>query len=147
MDTITASSTGLTPGGPFQQGIGEALVQHPTANFVYSPGDASMNLAAVAVSDAHNKQVLVVGGTGGTQSLAQIRDGQVNAVTAAHSAEWMGYGAMDELNRIFNHQPTVPEGVGVAYITATQGLPPVGSNYTPAINFKADYAKTWGVKS
>jgi ribose transport system substrate-binding protein len=143
--TITASSTGLTPGGQFQQGIGEAVVKYPTANIVYVPGDSSMNLAAVAVSDAHDKKVLVIGGTGGAESLVQVRDNVVNAITAAHSAEWMGYAAIDEVNRIFNNKPTVPEGVGVTYITATHGLPPAGSDYTPSINFEADYAKIWGL--
>jgi len=145
VDTVNASVTGLTPGGQFQQGIGEAVVKYPTANIVYTGGDSPVILAATAVADAHVKNVSVVGGTGSAESLAQLRDGQLAAITAEHSAEWMGFAALDELNRVFNHQPTVPEGVGVTYITATHDLPPVGSDFQTSINFEADYAKIWGV--
>ena len=71
----------------------------------------------------------------------------MTAITAAQDFRWLSYGAMDELNRFFNHQPSVPEGIGPTVVDPNHaGLPAAGQAYTSPIPWLQDYKKLWGVK-
>jgi ribose transport system substrate-binding protein len=137
----------LTPNGPWISGIREQLVKNPDANAVLFPYEAfSLTLGGIqAIKSAHSNAI-AFGGVADPGGIDAVRDGELKAITNARSTEWEAYGAIDELNRYFNGKPAVPEGVGQALVTKGHNLPATGDVYQPAINFKADYDKIWGIK-
>lgn len=148
VDDVQWADADTAPNGPWIQAFTAALAKNPTANSVFIPFDSLMTTSGglEAIKDSGLK-LIVVGGNGNDPQVVQaVRDGQVTAITAAQDFRWLSYGAMDELNRYFNHQPSVPEGIGPAVVNATHGLPALGQAYTSPIDWIADYEKLWGVK-
>jgi ribose transport system substrate-binding protein len=136
----------LTPNGPWISGIREQLVKNSDANAVLFPYEAfSLTLGGIQAIKSAHVNAIAFGGVSDPGGIEAVRDGQLTAITNARSVDWEAYGAIDELNRYFNHKPAVPEGVGQALITQGHNLPASGDTYIPSINYKADYDKAWGV--
>lgn len=143
---IPFTSSDYTPGGVLSQGFKASLVKYPEANSVYvfteaavEGGEAAKSLEAAGLSD----KVTSCCGAGSGTLLNLIREGKWTAA-AAHSAEWMGYGSMDDMNRVFNGEPTVPEGIGPVLVTKEKNLPS-GSDeeYAPSFSIPAKYEELW----
>lgn len=61
----------------------------------------------------------------------------------------MAWGAVDTMNRLFNGQPPVPQGIGYRVIDANHNLSPEGQGYSPPnppIDLEGTYLKSWGIK-
>jgi ribose transport system substrate-binding protein len=139
------SSADLTPNGPWIQAFRTSLLQHASATAIYFPFDVNIvgagGARAVQASGLH---IVTAGGSGSAAALDLVRQGLQDMVIA-HSPEWLAYGAMDELNRIFAGQPTVPEGVGLRVVDKAHNLPAAaGGAYESPINWLAAYDKLWG---
>jgi ribose transport system substrate-binding protein len=138
-----------TPNGPLVQRFRAAVTQNPTVNSVFMPVD--VNIVGLGgpqevQRDIGKGKVQIAGGSGSSAAVFElIRQGLVQEVTA-HSPEWVAYGAMDELNRAFNRQKPVPQGVGVRAVTMQRNLPPSGSGYVSPIPWQSDYKKLWSSK-
>jgi ribose transport system substrate-binding protein len=143
VDTLTWNNADLTPGGPWVQRLRAAVVQHPDANAVFLPYDPNIILGGPVVSKALPKAVSV-GGSGEAPEIELVRQGKVTAITSAHDGEWMGWGAMDNINRALNGQDTAPEGIGFLAVDANHNLPPSGKAFKSPTDFKAAYEKSWG---
>jgi ribose transport system substrate-binding protein len=64
----------------------------------------------------------------------------------ARSDEWVSWAAMDELNRHFNDQPSVSQGVGFVSIDKDHNMPATpGDGYQTPVDFKTIYKTAWGV--
>ena len=147
VDKVNWTIEDLSPSGPWIPALRNALLQHPNATYLYIPFDfqwAGVG-AAQAVAQSGLK-IKTVGGIGDPAGMALISQGLLYASPTARPGAWMAWAAMDELNRAFNHQPAVPEGVGFTLVTKDHNLPS-GSNarFEGNIDFRAAYLKAWGV--
>lgn len=139
--------TDLAPNGPWVSALRNALVQHPDADYVWWPFDTNAGYSggAKAVLQSGSKAKVVSGG-GAADVLDLVRAGQVYADGLAWDGAWATWGAVDELNRHFNGEPAVPEGIGFVAVDKSHNLPSSsGETYTSAVDFRSLYKKAWGV--
>jgi ribose transport system substrate-binding protein len=136
----------LSPNGPWITSLRNALIKYPDATDVWVPFDTMAvengGAEAVATSGSHAK---MVSGLGIANALDYIRSGLISAEGYAQPSAWVSWAAIDELNRYFDGQPAVPEGIGLVAIDKNHNLPPAGQNYASNIPFEALYKKAWGV--
>jgi ribose transport system substrate-binding protein len=142
LDTVNFTSADLIPGGPWVQKLHPALIANPTANYVWLQFDPNVALGTTIVNQ-ELPHAAAVGGSGEADEQDFVREGKLEAITGAHDAAWMGWGAMDEINRALDGKPSVPEGVGPIVETKTANLPPQGSGFVSPINYQAAYEKIW----
>jgi ribose transport system substrate-binding protein len=145
VETVEFAVSDLTPDGPWIQQFRSALGSTPEANAVLLPFDVMVAGAggAQAVKEA-GLELVTAGGSGQAAVIDLVRNGQHSAVTAAHSGEWMGYAAMDNINRVLMGEETVPQGVGFRVVDPEHNLPPEeGQDYVSPIDFKAAYNEIW----
>jgi ribose transport system substrate-binding protein len=136
-----------TPNGPLFQKFNTVLVQHPEANAVILNFDTDVNTAGLskAIVDNGRKSAVVVGGEGYAPALQLIRTGQGLNADPAHDGHWMAWAAVDNLNRFFNGQPLVPQGVGFRIIDKDHNMMPQGKDYATPVDYRSAYKKLWGV--
>ena len=145
IDTVNYTTPDLAPEGSWIQQFRATLAKNPSTNAVFFPFDVQIASAggAQAVRES-GLNVVIAGGSGQATAIDMVRDGMVTAITGAHSAEWLGWGAIDNINRALNGQQTVPQGVGFRTVDAEHNLPDQeGSDYKTPIDFKAAYKTTW----
>lgn len=147
LDDVQWADADTAPGGPWIQAFTAALAEHPTVNAVFIPFDSLLTTSGglEAIKNSGVKPIVVGGNGNDPQLIAALRNGQVTAITAAQDFRWLSYGAMDELNRFFNHQASVPEGIGPTVVDLQHNLPAADQPYTSPIPWQQDYAKLWGV--
>jgi ribose transport system substrate-binding protein len=122
-------------GGALQSKTAAALVRYPTANVVQAPYDAAILLGLGPASRAAGRPIILTGAEGVGPNVALIENGR-QAMAAGWSYEWMGWGAVDGLNRLFAGKPQVDEGIGLQLLdkaSPTRHLP----------DFQAAYEKIW----
>jgi ribose transport system substrate-binding protein len=132
--------------GADKQKLAAAAVKAPNANvisYAFSSMAISGQMSSVVAQMGHD--VLVVGGEGQVANLDLIRSGGVVDAEIAFPVGWLSYGVIDEMNRILNKQPAVPEGVGWAIVDKGHNLGNKGEEYKPPVDYKAEYKKAWGV--
>lgn len=135
------------PQGPWIQQFRSALAKNPTANAAYIPVDAGLSFSGgpQAVMQSGTKMI-TFGGTGGSAGMDLVRTGEMAAVTGAHDVKWMGYAAIDNINRALMGEDTVPQGVGSVVVDKNHSLPTkAGEGYSSSIDWKAAYMKLWGI--
>jgi ribose transport system substrate-binding protein len=86
--------------------------------------------------------VKVAGYEGDPQTIDAIRNG-TQAATIADPAEWMGWQAVDELNRAFAGTP--PANTPVAYRLIDKGNAPDTKGWLGDVDFRAEFRRLWGV--
>lgn len=124
------------------------LRANPSVNYMFSTFDAGAVLAAQGIKTAASKAPLI-GTEGNAPNLAMIRAGGPEIATVATPLEWVGWSAIDELNRAFAGQAPAPQwtpnGAGIPLKIVTKAnIPPAGQSYTGDINYAAAYKKLWG---
>lgn len=149
LEQVDFSSADLAPEGTWIQQFRASLAQHPDANAVFLPFDVNIATAGGAQAiDESGLNLVGAGGSGQAPALDLVRDDKFTAVTAAHSATWMGYAAMDNINRVLQGEPTVPQGVGFRVVDANHNLPDTPeSQYETPIDFVSQYKELWASAS
>jgi ribose transport system substrate-binding protein len=138
----------LVPNGAWINSLRAATTKDPTANAVYFPFDfMATTLGGSQALRTSGIKATMFGGTGGSDTMDLIRNGLWTADTEAYDLNWMGWAAMDTLNRYFDKQPAVPEGVGFVVVDKSHNLPakPGTSYATQQYDYVAAYKKAWGV--
>lgn len=142
VDTIT-----FTPENLFNNSLpaemSTALAANPTANAIQVPEDSVLTTAAVPQALAavnRTKSVEVVGGSDLPQNLGFIKSGAGQEADVSYSLTWVGWGVVDEANRVLDGQPTVAEGIGYQMIDKTHNLAGGGAS---TVNFQKAYLKIW----
>jgi ribose transport system substrate-binding protein len=146
VDTVNYGSPDYGPSGTWINQFRAALAKNPTANATVFASDAMMTFSGgtQAVNGA-GRDILTVGGTGSSTGVDLVRSGDQTAITGAHDPVWMGYGAMDNMNRALNGEPAVPQGVGAVLVDQDHNLPAdPGSDYVSSTDFKSAYLALWG---
>jgi ribose transport system substrate-binding protein len=146
VDEFDFTSPDISPDGPFAERLRAALLKNPDANAVWLPFDSTMTIGggAQAIREA-GRSIVTVGGSGQGPGIDLVRSGQVDAITGAHSPEWMGWAAIDNINRALQGEETVPQGIGFRVVDGNHNLPDEeGQIYQTPIDFKAAYEALWG---
>lgn len=143
VDTVNITAADLLNGNA-KAAIQAALLNHPEATWIKSPYSSATTLALVPALQNYQGHIDVMGGEGFSDEIDYIRSGQVTA-TNAISSTWSGWAAIDSLNSYFLHQKPVKSGIGWTIVDADHNLPPAGQDWTPPIDYKAQYKKAWGV--
>jgi len=148
LDSIKFVSSDLAPGGAFAQALRTSLVKDAsTATALYVPFDVNITAAEGAAEvekQGLTGKLFTCCGSGGAPVLDLVRAGKWSA-TESHSAEWMGWGAIDNINRVLNEEETVPEGIGFVIATKEKNLPenPEEEFNPPGLNWQQEYEKSW----
>lgn len=140
----TVEFTALDAGPKLQQKVEQALLKHPEANAVVTPIDdfVTAGVSAAIMGSGRNDQILSVAGGGLPANMDLIRKDRGEDGGYGISIGWEGYSAMDNLNRLFNGQPTESSGIGVQVIDREHNVAASGI-YQPPIDFKGIYEKAW----
>ncbi|WP_178379951.1 sugar ABC transporter substrate-binding protein [Cryptosporangium aurantiacum] len=141
------TTTDLAPNGPWVNALRNALTKHPDADYVAWPFDTNAvdagGAKAVLQSGSDAK---VISGIGTAPGLDLVRAGQIYAEGVASDSAWFSWAAIDQLNRHFNKQPSVPQGIGYVSIDKDHNLPSEpGKPFTSKVDFRSLYKKAWGV--
>ena len=144
VDTLNVTSSDITT-GKIQAKVQAELLRHPEADWVKSPYTYVTQLGIAPSLGAKAGTLHVMGGEGFAPELDLIRQGKVTAVNII-SSTWTGWASADTLNSVFLGKAPSDSGIGWVIADKDHNVPPTpGSEYVPSIDFKAEYAKAWGV--
>jgi ribose transport system substrate-binding protein len=133
----------LTPDGPYVQRLRAALAKYPQANAVFQPFDANFLVGGAQAVHSFNPTLFQSGGSGYGAEIDLLRQGLIDGITA-HDPTWMGWAAMDNVNRFVAGQPPAPQGIGFVVVDKDHNLPPNGQPYEAPVDYRAAYLKIWG---
>jgi ribose transport system substrate-binding protein len=137
-------------GGKLESKATTALTQHPDANALMAPYDASILLGigpAVATAKAQGRKIILTGIEGLAPNIALIKKGTQD-MAAGVPNQWIGWAAADGLNRLFTGEPQVDAGIGTQTIDATHPVPtdtPYYDGNKKSADYRANYERIWGV--
>jgi ribose transport system substrate-binding protein len=144
VDTLNVTSSDITT-GKIQAKVQAELLRHPEADWVKSPYTYVTQLGIAPSLGAKAGTLHVMGGEGFAPELDLIRQGKVTAVNII-SSTWTGWASADTLNSAFLGKAPANSGIGWVIADKDHNVPPTpGSEYVPTVDFKAEYAKAWGV--
>jgi ribose transport system substrate-binding protein len=112
-------------------------------NVFFSGYDAALGFQMQGLSQAGITGGAAVGFDGNSQNIDIIRSGGYQKATIALPMQWVGYAAVDQLNRLISKEPTVDQGVQTKLIT--QSNAPKEGAFNGDSDVRADYLKLWGV--
>ncbi len=122
-----------------------SLVQsHPNYNVLFAGYDASLNFFAQALTQAglgDPGKAFGVSIDADVANTQMIRSNGYQAASAGVAMKRVGYGLVDELNRLFNNQSVVDEGVGVKIINASNV--PASGQWDGDFDAVTPYLKIW----
>jgi ribose transport system substrate-binding protein len=123
-----------------------ALVrQHADFNVLWAGYDFAMNFMVQGLqqADLANKGFGVSFDANDANNEI-IRQGGYEKATVGLPIEWMSYGMVDNMNRLFAGQKPVDQGLRVKLLTKAN-MPPSGA-WEGDTDFRAAYKKLWGAK-
>ena len=117
----------------------------PGYNTVWNGIDAALVFTINGLQQAGlaNPPVFAAGFDGNSQNLDMIREGGFEKVTVGLPLEWVGWGMVDDLNRIFAGEKPVDQGITNKVLTK-ENAPPSGA-WEGDTDFRSEYKKLWGV--
>jgi ribose transport system substrate-binding protein len=143
---VPYDSPSLVPNGPWIQAFRTAVVKNPQATAVYFPFDllAGEPLGGSQALKSGGRHVLTVTGGSTPYTMDLVRQDMVTGIGSMRSADWIGWAAMDAVNRALQHKPQVEEGNGFVSVDADHNLPAqLGTPLNPPYDFRAAYTKAW----
>lgn len=151
LDNVGWEAAEQAPNGPMEQKFRTALTKYPEANSAIITFDSNATyggLANAIVEANRQHNMVLVSGEGFNETLELIREekGLTAEAGAWDQSKWFPWEVADELNRHFNGQPSVPEGIGLAVIDKEHNMPPKGENYKANVDFAKAYEEVWGGK-
>jgi ribose transport system substrate-binding protein len=124
-----------------------SLLKYPKDTFVAFPYDSAVLLGGSAAiqSSPHRADIQVMGGECLAPNVEIIRAGAGQNACVGTPYPWVGWASVDALNRAFNNEPQVDEGIGVQLIDAGHNLPAAGVTYDGVGDYQSNFKKIWGV--
>jgi ribose transport system substrate-binding protein len=142
--------------GQLQSKAAAALTQHPDANVVLSPYDAALTLgiAQAVTASGRDKEILVTGNEGLSPNMAFISEGKGQDMVAGAPARWVGWAAIDGMNRLLQDQPQVDAGIGSQTLDSSSPSLPTETTFydgnideegMPTQDYETNYRRIWGL--
>ena len=137
--------------GSLRTKFSTALLQTAGANAINLPIDGwfPAGLAQAITSSGRSDKLSVIGGIGEVPNMGYIRSNGGQDASAAFPSVQSGWSGVDIAARLLAGQSApdgmFAEGVGIQVVDKTTNLPPAGQSYVPPVDFRAGYAKVWGV--
>ena len=130
--------------------VAQLLQANPSISYFFSTFDGGAIFAAQGMRSA-GKIVPMVAIDGNPPNIEMVRSGNIQAADLASPLEWLGWAAVDEMNRAFAGQQPAPEwlntGSGLpAKLISKANAPPKGQPYTGDFDYQTAFKKLWGVK-
>jgi ribose transport system substrate-binding protein len=142
-------------GGKLQAKAEAALTRYPQANVLYGLYDSALilGISQAVVASGRNDELLVPGGEGLSPNIGFVRDNKGQDAIVGSPANWLGWAAVDGMNRMLQGQPQVDAGIGWQTLDGDGPLPKKTTYYdgnidadgNPKQDYKAHYKKIWGV--
>ncbi|MGJ9423607.1 sugar ABC transporter substrate-binding protein [Aeromicrobium sp. CF3.5] len=137
-------------------GKGEAaLTQAPQANVLVAPYDSSLTggIAQSVVTSGRVDDILVTGNEGLSPNIDLIRDNKGQDYSTGNPARWVGWAAVDSMNRLLQGEPQVDQGIGHQTIDGKGPFPKettfydgnINTDGTPKQDYVANFKKIWDV--
>jgi ribose transport system substrate-binding protein len=128
--------------------VAQFVRANPDVNYFFASYDGGAVFAVQGIKQA-GSDVPLVGQDANQPNYGFIRKGDVQVATAGTSHEWIGWAAIDQLNRVFNGEEPAkewtPEGGGIPpRLFDKTNLPPEGEVWEPEVDFRAEFKKLWG---
>lgn len=124
--------------------VATRLNRHPDVDYIVAPFDSNAFFVSEGVRQAGRAgKVKVAGYEGDPQSFDAIRQG-TQAMTIANPAEWMGWQAIDELNRALHGGAPVNQLVPFRLIDA--GNVPDSAGWQGDVDFRSQYRELWSAR-
>lgn len=122
--------------------VAAELMRKAKADYIVAPFDSNAFFVTEGVRQAgRSGKVKVAGYEGDPQAIQAIRAG-TQAMTIANPAEWMGWQAIDEMNRAFGKAK--PANIPVVFRLIDRSNAPDTKGWLGDVDFRADYEKLWG---
>lgn len=128
--------------------ITSALQSNPDANYLVVPYSIGMSSVIEAVRKAGKADSVKIVSKDGDQIGLQAVASGGSAFNAGVSLEWVAYAGVDQAIRGVAKAPYLgPEALGLGVHLFTKDNTPADgmADYTPYLDFKAQYLKLWGV--
>jgi ribose transport system substrate-binding protein len=119
--------------------------RHPDFNVLWAGYDAGLNFMIQGLKSANlTDKGMAVGFDANVANLDIIRNSGFERASVGLPMEWIGYGMVDNLNRLFNGQQPVDQGVHSELLFKNNV--PASGPYVGTYDFRTAYKKLWGVK-
>ena len=148
---ITLAGDVLT--GKLQGKAEAALTQNPQADVLYAPYDSILTLGVsqAVTASGRNDDLLVIGNEGLSANIGFIRDDKGQDFVNGAPDAWVGWAAIDGINRVLHGQPQVDQGIGFQTLDREGPLPKKTTFYdgnidadgNPKQDYKANFQKIW----
>ena len=131
-------------GPPSQQVMSAFLQSHPagTVDWFYGGFDAMLTPLVQSADRAGRAELKAISIDGNLENLAFIRKGTIEVATIGYPLEWAGWGAVDNLNRVFAGEEVVDQSVPFRLLTK-DNLPAEGQAFEGDFDFRSEYTKLW----
>jgi ribose transport system substrate-binding protein len=123
------------------------LLKNADADVITFPYDTALLLggAAAVTGSSSAGTIKVLGGECLAPNVELIRSGAGQDACVALPYPWMGWAAVDALNRIFQGEAEVDSGIGTQLVDKDHNLPAEGVTYDGVGDYQSNYKKIWGV--
>jgi ribose transport system substrate-binding protein len=141
--TVTEIETKLAPK------IGSVLQANPEVNMIFSPFDAAVTPMIQAIKQAGlQDQVKIVSRGGFKQSTEYLRKKEIQVATIGEATQWIGWAALDTLQRHWNELPITEEVTksDPLKLLTWDNAPKPGEYFEgEEAEYKRHYEELWGI--
>lgn len=118
--------------------------RYPDFTVLWAGYDAGLNFMIQGLKSANlTDSGFAVGFDSNVANLDIIRNGGFQRASVGLPMEWIGYGMVDDLNRLFNGQQPVEQGVHSELLSKSNV--PASGPYVGTFDFRSAYKKLWGI--
>jgi len=117
---------------------------HPDANALWFGYDAGANFGIQGLEEAKLK-IDTYGFDANVANLQRIADGRGQIATAGSAMAWIGFGIIDNFNRVWAGEKVIDQGMKFKLLVA-DNLPADGGAWDGDVDVESNYKTIWGVK-
>jgi ribose transport system substrate-binding protein len=146
---VYTQSVTLTQIGPPEEQLMSAFLQtHPKGDvqWLFAGFDAMLAPLVKTADREGRTELQAFSVDGNLENLGFIRSGVVETFTIGYPLEWVGWAAIDELNRKLQNQPLVAENIPFRLLDKTN-LPAPGKPYEGDFDFRTQFKQLWNTKA
>ncbi|NMN98344.1 sugar ABC transporter substrate-binding protein [Antrihabitans stalactiti] len=139
--------------GNLQAKAAAALTRYPQANVLYGLYDSALilGISQAVIASGRNDDLLVPGGEGLSPNIGFVRDNKGQDSIIGSPANWLGWAAVDGVNRLLQGQPQVDAGIGLQTLDRDGPLLAKTTYYdgnidakgNPKVDYQAHYKNIW----